>query len=95
LTDPRYCNDFNYISTVNPNRNTLIVDDDSVEDNYCDHSDLGKTLLNLGFLSDEIIKGLQVIKDRGWNHLDAEQEEKEKKTSTSASRLEASCWLRE
>lgn len=61
LADPRYCNDFNYISTVNPNRNTLIVDDDSDEDNDCDQSDLVKILLNLGFLSDEIIKGLQVI----------------------------------
>lgn len=54
LANPRYIKDFAYVSCMEPNRASLIVDDDSDDDNNFEQSDMVKIILNYGFVDDEL-----------------------------------------
>jgi hypothetical protein len=62
LANPHYCAAFNYISCARTDRDNLIVDNDSDEDNDCDQSDYVKLILNFGYLFDELTSTIEVNK---------------------------------
>jgi len=59
LANPCYAEMFSYISINTDNRNTLIVDDDSDEENDCEQSDMVALILNLAFISDAFMKDIE------------------------------------
>lgn len=59
LANPEYAQMFSYISLSTLDRNSLIVDDDSDEDNDCEQSDMVALILNLAYIHDGIRKELE------------------------------------
>ena len=47
LSNPAYARDFNYIAVDTPHRSTLIIDEDSDDENNCEQSDMVDILINL------------------------------------------------
>jgi len=52
LANPKYANSFSYIPVSVPDRATLIVDDDDIEENDCEQSDMVAILLNIAYIPD-------------------------------------------
>ena len=58
LCNPDYIQDYAYITTNNPKRDELIVDDDENEGNDCEQPDLVALILNLALVKEEVVKDL-------------------------------------
>lgn len=59
LANNDYIKDFAYISTNMPNRDSLIVDGDSNEENDCEQSDMVNIILNLALVDDKFVQKIQ------------------------------------
>lgn len=81
MANPAYVRSFSYITVNVPNREDLIVDDDSNEDNDCEQSDMVNILINLAFVKQEVAKNFTF----GPNYSRTFGEEMEKAADLSAS----------
>lgn len=75
LRNPSYHQAFSYYSADNNNRELMIVDGDSDEDNDVGQSDLVRVALNLAFLSQEEVKEIE-FSTEGMNKLREKIEKK-------------------
>ena len=50
LANPLYLDDFQYVSAAEDDRDLMIIDDDTAEDNDCAQSDLVRVMINLAYL---------------------------------------------
>ena len=55
MANPAYYRDFQYVCCDVPDRDDLIKDDDSDDENDCEQSDLVAILLNMGYIPEEVI----------------------------------------
>ena len=55
LANPLYYRDFQYVCCDEPDRDELIRDDDSDDENDCEQSDLVSILLNMAYIPEEVI----------------------------------------